>query len=45
MSRKNIMFLGTASSVGKSTLATAMCRMLKNKGFTAAPFKLSLIHI
>lgn len=39
MSRKNIMFLGTASSVGKSTLATAMCRMLKNKGFTVAPFK------
>lgn len=39
MSKKNIMFLGTASSVGKSTLATAMCRMLKNRGFTVAPFK------
>lgn len=39
MIKKNIMFLGTASSVGKSTLATAMCRMLKNKGFTVAPFK------
>ncbi|MDO5516734.1 MAG: cobyric acid synthase [Clostridium sp.] len=39
MSKKNIMFLGTASSVGKSTLATAMCRMLTNRGFTVAPFK------
>lgn len=39
MSRKNIMFLGTASSVGKSTIATAMCRMLVNRGFKVAPFK------
>ena len=39
MSRKNIMFLGTASSVGKSTIATAMCRMLANRGFKVAPFK------
>ena len=39
MKKKNIMFLGTASSVGKSTLATALCRTLKNKGFDVAPFK------
>ncbi|HCW52506.1 MAG TPA: cobyric acid synthase CobQ [Clostridium sp.] len=39
MIKKNIMFLGTASSVGKSTIATAMCRVLANRGFKVAPFK------
>lgn len=39
MEKKSIMFLGTASSVGKSTLAAALCRTLKNKGFDVAPFK------
>ncbi|SFD02596.1 cobyric acid synthase [Clostridium uliginosum] len=39
MDKKNIMFLGTASSVGKSTLATALCRFLKNQGLKVAPFK------
>lgn len=34
-----IMLLGTASSVGKSTVATAFCRYFKNKGFKVAPFK------
>lgn len=36
---KKIMVLGTASSVGKSTVATAICRYYKNKGFKVAPFK------
>ncbi|MFW2488239.1 cobyric acid synthase [Clostridium chromiireducens] len=39
MDKKSIMFLGTASSVGKSTLATALCRYLKNQGLDVAPFK------
>ncbi len=39
MKKKSIMFLGTASSVGKSTLAAALCRTLKNKGLNVAPFK------
>lgn len=36
---KSIMFLGTASSVGKSTIATAFCRYFKKKGMKVAPFK------
>jgi adenosylcobyric acid synthase len=33
------MFLGTGSDVGKSVLAAAYCRILKQDGFRVAPFK------
>lgn len=33
------MFLGTGSDVGKSVLTAAFCRLLKQDGYRAAPFK------
>ena len=36
---KNVMIQGCASSVGKSLLTGALCRILKQDGYTVAPFK------
>jgi adenosylcobyric acid synthase len=39
MNQTNLMFLGTGSDVGKSIVATAFCRIFKNRGYSVAPFK------
>jgi len=39
MVAKAIMFQGTGSDVGKSTLVAGLARLLRNKGFRVLPFK------
>lgn len=36
---KPIMFVGTASDVGKSVITTGFCRIFKHDGYSPAPFK------
>ncbi len=36
---KNIMFQGTGSTVGKSVITAAICRVLNDEGYKVAPFK------
>ncbi len=39
MGAKTLMIQGTGSSVGKSVMVAALCRIMRQDGFRAAPFK------
>jgi hypothetical protein len=39
MTARTLMIQGTGSSVGKSIIAAAMCRIMHQDGFNEAPFK------